>query len=135
MPSCIVARAKEYCRCYRRVFESCRDGRPLAVKSGETHIKLKADARPKKCPEPRWGNGPLRDILAAWALKQIASGMFEYAPESEWASRIHIAKKVARGATQDDESFGIRVCGDYQYSNSQCVPLQANSPDVPSALV
>ena len=60
--------------------------------------------------------------------------MFEFASESEWASRIHIAKKVKRGAEQDDGSFGIRVCGDYVQCNSQCVPLQANAPDVPDQI-
>ena len=120
---------KEICRSYRRVFESANNGRPLAVRGGETRIKLKEGARPKKCPEPRWGHGPLRDILTAWALKQIASGMFEFAPESEWASRIHIAKKVKRGAEQDDESFGIRVCGDYVQCNPECGGTKDSTKD------
>ena len=65
VPPEIVFEIKEICRSHRRVFESANDGRPLAVRGAETRIKLKEGARPKRYPEPRWGHGPLRDILTA----------------------------------------------------------------------
>ena len=60
--------------------------------------------------------------------------LFEFCPESEWASRPHIALKPKRGSARDADDFDIRVCGDYVYVNSQTKRLQANAPNVPYQL-
>ena len=46
---------------YKRVFDAGKEGLPLKVKCPKMKIKLKPDARPRRCPEPDWGaNGPYR---------------------------------------------------------------------------
>ena len=107
---------------------------PLPVKNAIVHIDLKADARPRRCAEPEWGHGPKKNVMTKWATEKLKIGEFEHAPESQWASRPHIVMKVKRGSTKESDDFGIRVCGDYVYVNSQCKRLQPNAPSARAAL-
>ena len=107
---------------------------PLRVKDAVAVIELKPDARPRRCPEPEWGHGAKLKVMTRWATEVLESGLFEHAPESRWASRPHIVMKVKRGKTKQSDDFGIRVCGDYVYVNSQCVRLQPNAPSARAAL-
>ena len=119
---------------HRRVFEEGIGKMPLAVAGGLVHLGLKSDAKARRCPEPEWGQGAKRRIMEKWADDKLATGEFEHAPQLRWASRPHIAMKRKRGAAQDDDDFGIRVCGDSVYVNSQCVRLQPNAPSARAAL-
>ena len=103
---------------------------PRAVKGEEVKIRLKPDAKPKRCPEPNWGHGAKRRILTEWAEEKLKSGEFEHCPQSKWASRPHIALKPKRGSAKDANDFDIRMCGDYVYVNSQTERLQANALNV-----
>ena len=57
----------------------------MRVNGPPVRINLKADAHPKRCPQPKWGYGVKRDILIKWAKQKIACGMFEQAIASPWA--------------------------------------------------
>jgi hypothetical protein len=107
------------------VYNDGQEGMPRAVKGEEVKIRLKPDAKPKRCPEPNWGHGAKRRILTEWAEEKLKSGEFEHCPQSKWASRPHIALKLKRGSAKDANDFDIRVCGDYVYVNSQTERLQA----------
>ena len=116
------------------IFNDGQKGMPRAARGGAVHIRLKADAKPRRCPEPVWGHGAKRRVLTKWAEEKLATGEFVPCPECEWASRPHIALKPKRGSAKDADDFDIRVCGDYVYVNSQTVKLQANAPNVPYQL-
>ena len=124
---------------HRRVFESAANGRPLTVKTKPHKIRLRKDAKHRRCPEPKWGHGALRHVLTKWARAQLAraqlaNGSFVMCPKARFCSRPHIVKKVVRGATKEADTYKIRICGDYVYVNSQCESLQANAPDVPHSI-
>ena len=119
---------------HRRVFESAADGRPLTVKTKPHKIRLRKDAKHRRCPEPKWGHGALRHVLTKWARTQLANGSFVMCPKARYGSRPHIVKKDARGATKDAPIVKVRICGDYVYVNSQCESLQSNAPNVPHAV-
>jgi hypothetical protein len=69
---------------HKHTFDKGLGGLPLPVAGGGVCIKLKDDAVPQRCPEPKWGYGPKRTILEKWAREKLASGEFEPAPQSEW---------------------------------------------------
>ena len=106
----------------------------MRVTGEAVRINLKDNARPKRCPQPKWGYGAKRDILTKWAKQQIACGMFEPAVASPWASRPHIAHKAIRGTSKDDDVFDVRIVGDYVYVNSQIERLQPCGPDAMSQI-
>ena len=133
-PPRVRARVRQALARYAKVFEGGRGGMPLPVKDAIVHIDLKADARPRRCAEPEWGHGPKKNVMTKWATEKLKIGEFEHAPESQWASRPHIVMKVKRGSTKESDDFGIRVCGDYVYVNSQCKRLQPNAPSARAAL-
>ena len=119
---------------YQGVFNDGAAGMPRRAKGETVTIKLKDDAKPQRCPEPTWGHGAKRDVLTKWAKEKLATGEFIHCPESQWASRPHIALKPKRGSAKDADDFDVRVCGDYVYLNSQTKSLQANAPNVPYQL-
>jgi hypothetical protein len=90
----------------------------MAVKVDPVKIRLKPNARPKRCPQPKWGYGAKMNVMTKWAKQQLKSGMFEHARDSPWASRPHIAHKAIRGTSKDDDVFDVRIVGDYVYVNS-----------------
>ena len=112
----------------RFVFESAENGIPLLWKWPAYKIPLKANAQPRRCPEPRWGNGAKRSIFEKWGRKMLSNGMFEHAPDSPFASRPHSVLKTIRGHTKDSPIFDVRIVGDYVYGNSQTVKMQPNAP-------
>ena len=114
---------------YKRILDAPLDGIPLVVNGPQVKIKLKDDAKPRRCPEPIWGHGAKRAVLTEWAKEALRTGEFEHCPESEWASRPHEVMKRKRGSAKTDTDYDIRVCGDYVYVNDQCVRLQANAPN------
>ena len=118
----------------RRVFESNTNGIPLLVKGDPVRINLKADAKPRRCPMPKWGYGAKRSVLTKHFQKQLDCGMMERAGACEWASRPHIALKPFRGTSRDSDVFDIRVVGDYVQVNSQIQRLQPNGPDSASQI-
>ena len=72
---------------------------PMAVKCAKMHIKLKPTAKPRRCPEPKWGaNGPYRKIMTRWAKEKLETGEYVHFPRSRWASRLSLS--CARGATR-----------------------------------
>ena len=131
VPAPVTKRVKTAIVRCKKVFDEGLGGLPLAVAGGMVSIKLKPNYRPVRCPEPRWGHGPKRQILEKWAREKLASGEFVPAEQGEFGSRPTIAQKTKRGSTKDDDDFDIRVCGDYVMVNSQCVRLVANQPTIP----
>ena len=134
VPTLIAKRVKTAVVKHKRVFNEGLGGLPLAVKGGVVTAHLKDDAKPQRCPAPKWGHGPKRRILERWADEKLATGEFVLAPHCEWGSRLHIALKVKRGSAKADEDFDIRVCGDYVKVNTQCKRLLANQPTIPYQL-
>ena len=57
----------------------------------------------------------------------MASGEYELAPDSAWASRLHIARKPIQGEPKDGR-FGLRVCHDLVQVNKTQVRAVANYP-------
>lgn len=90
-PPAVAKRVRGAIYRYRDVFDKGLGGLPLAVAGGKVHIKLKPNATPVRCPEPKWGHGPKRKILEQWARGKLASGEFIPATDCEWGSRPTIA--------------------------------------------
>ena len=66
--------------------------------------------------------------MCRWARKVLASGLFEPAPHSKRASRVHLALKAKRGQPKDSPDFDIRAVGDYVMQNEDIERLQPNQP-------
>jgi hypothetical protein len=129
IPPDVLAWLKQNLERLRRVFESARDGLPLRVKGEPVKINIKPDARPKRCPQPKWEYGAKFNIISKWARKGLDCGMFGFAPKSAWASRPHIALKGLRGSLRDSDVFDIQIVGNYVQVNSQIQKLKPNGPD------
>ena len=113
-PKAVAKRVQAGVKKHVRVFDEGLDGLPLCVAGGKVSIRLKPNAVPQRCPEPKWGHGPKREILEQWARDKLATGEFEVCPEPpEWGSRPTIAQKTKRGSAKSDDDFDIRICGDY----------------------
>ena len=76
------------------VFDDGQYGMPRAAKGKPVDIKMKPDAKPRRCPEPVWGHGAKRRILTEWATEKLRTGEFVHCPKGGWASRTHIALKT-----------------------------------------
>ena len=103
----------------------------MQVKGGECGIILKKDAVPRRCPEPNWGHGAKRAILTKWARDGLASGEYEFAKLSPWASRPHMVQKTKRGSAKTGDDFGVRVIGDFVATNGETQKKQACAPNIP----
>ena len=134
VPPHVLEYVKRHIKRLRRVFESCTNGIPMQVKVDPVKIKLKPNAKPRRCPQPKWGYGAKANVLTKWAKQNVACGMFEHARDSPWASRPHIAHKAIRGTSKDDDVFDIRIVGDYVYVNSQIQRGQPNGNDAISQI-
>ena len=129
-PPEVRKRIRKFCEARRHVFEHAACGKPLQVKWPLHKIQLKEGAKPRRVPEPVWGHGSYRNVMTKWARNALASGQFEHCTFTQCASRPHIANKKKRGSTKDAADHGIRVCGDYSPLNKECIPMQANAPNV-----
>ena len=135
VPMGVLKYVRHHIKRLRRVFESNTNGIPMAVKVDPVKIRLKPNARPKRCPQPKWGYGAKMNVMTKWAKQQLKSGMFEHARDSPWASRPHIAHKAIRGTSKDDDVFDVRIVGDYVYVNSQIQRGQPNNNDAHSQIL
>ena len=63
VPTLIAKRVKTAVVKHKRMFDEGLGGLPLAVKGGVVTAHLKDDAKPQRCPAPKWGHGPKRRIL------------------------------------------------------------------------
>ena len=75
----------------RRVFESNTGDIPLLVKGEPVRINLKADAKPRCCPMPKWGYGAKCNMLTQYFQKQLDCDMMECVGACKWAIRPHIS--------------------------------------------
>ena len=92
------------------------------VMKGEPHkFILKPDAKIVACPEPRWTPAKA-EYVDGWAEDGLRSGLMELAPNSPYASRVHIADKAGGE---------LRPTGDYVRLNDQIVKV---APQVPHLL-
>lgn len=82
---------------------------------GPVTFQFKDGYKPHFEREPRWGPAA-KQIMTAWAEQKLKSGQYELAPDSAWASRIHIAKKYIQGVPKA-ERWKLRYCSDLNRVN------------------
>lgn len=122
---------------YAIVFHIEPDEIPRAAKHKPIEFNFNDSGKPFHVPEPKW-TPPQRTIISEWAERHIRSGMYEVAPDSEWACRPHIAAKAIPGEPKDivngQGRFDIRICHDESGANRAIKKAVANYVDPQEAI-
>ena len=95
---------------------------PIRVPPHEIH--LKPGVKPVHMPLPRYTPAKEED-LTKWARSVLASGLFEWAGDSEWAFQVHLAFKEGPPGLER-EQFEIRPCGNYPLLNDRTEKMAPN---------